>query len=165
MLKMIERKIRTKKAMLFYELCEMVWKGKQLTYIDGIGITNVQDNQFFLDYIDWINSNNYIDYVSDYEYTRKNKLMERWTMNDIKKEINKVKRILSVYEKMNDYQRKVLAIGVMIKHNERIMNNYDNALLTCKPSHKHIYIEAKKRCQETIERLNNILVSIQTVVR
>lgn len=156
---MIEKKLRTKKTMLFNELCDMIWKGKQLTYIDGIGVTNIQDNQFFLDYIDWIASYNYIDYISDHEFVRKNKLMDRWTMEDIKKEISKVKKIVSTYEKMTDWQRKVLAISVTIKHNEKLINNYDNTLRTCKPSHKHIYIDAKKRCQATIERLSNILIN------
>lgn len=158
---MIERKLYTKKAKLFYELIDLVDKGRKLTYYDGIWTVNMTDNDYFINYLEWIRKNSYIEYVSEYEYIRKNKLMNKWTINDIKNEINKINKVVTKYEKMNDCQRKILAASERINHCNNLIIKYENMLKQCEDEERRIiYMNTITNCKETINKMNEILVKI-----
>ena len=147
------------KSKLWKELTALIYKGRELTFVDGVWSVNTKDNEYFLNYIELINTNNYIKEINEYSHYMNNKLMERMTTKEIQAEINKVKQMISKYEKMNPWQRKVLAISNRINHCHDLINKYETKLLGIKEIDKRqLYIDVIKQCKKTIKIFENILV-------
>lgn len=67
--------------------------------------------------------------------------------------------MISKYEKMNPWQRKVLAISNRINHCHDLINKYETKLLGIKEIDKRqLYIDVIKQCKKTIKIFENILV-------
>lgn len=152
----IEKTLYTEKAKAWKELTETVWAGKEITFYHGIGIVNFKDNETFLNALDKIQENNYIEDVSETQFARKNKLMDKMTIAQIKAETHKYQQLQNVYQQMHDSARKALATGVMINHYEKHIKKYELKFESTKDA---IYLDAVNRLKKDIENLYIKLVA------
>lgn len=151
----IEKKLYTEKAKLFRELSALVWEGKELTFYSGIGMVNKKDNEFFLDALDHIQQNGYIHDIDEMKFIRKNKLADKMTIAEIKQEIAKYEKVVSVYREMHETTRKALAISVMMNHYNNFINQYQQRVELKK---EYYLMESIERLKKEIKRLEMELV-------
>ena len=151
----IEKTLYTEKAKLFRELLALVWEGKELTFYSGIGMVNKKDNEFFLDALDTIKQNGYIQDINEMEFVRKNKLADKMTIAQIKQEIAKYEKIVSVYRNMHETARKALAISVMMNHYNNFITQYQQRVDLKK---EYFLLETIQRLKKEIKRLEMELV-------
>lgn len=151
----IEKTLYTEKAKLFRELLALVWEGKELTFYSGIGMVNKKDNEFFLDALDTIKQNGYIQDINEMEFVRKNKLADKMTIAQIKQEIAKYEKTVSVYRNMHESTRKALAISVMMNHYNKFITQYQQRVELKK---EYFLLETIERLKKEIKRLEMELV-------
>lgn len=158
---MIEIKKYTNKIKLWAELTDLIWKGKKLTFIYGIGQVNEKDNNYFLDLGEYIVSNNYLEYIDNNHFTRKNKIMDRMTQKEIKEKIFTINKIVSLYANMNEFQRLTMAVSTRMTQLNNLKVKYYNKLENEKPEHKYIYHNAIANINTEILKIENKLMQAQ----
>jgi len=148
---MVEKTLYTEKAKLWRQYTSLVWEGKELTYIGGIGMVNMQDNEMFLNTMDEIIRNNYIKDVSVNEFTRNNRQADRMTITQIKELIFNTEKVVSVYRNMAECTRKALAICTMINHYQKYINEYETRVETKKEYYLKEIIQDMKNKVKKLE--------------
>lgn len=149
---MIRKTLTSPKGKLFNELGKLVWEGKELTFIGGIGAVNNDDNNYFINYIEYISSNNYIKDINDYSYYMMNKMIDRMTIKEIKEELHKVKKKVEVYRKMSETTRIQLAISQRLNDIDKFIRQYESKMYS-DSQYRYIYMESINKLKSEKDRL------------